>query len=77
MCFFRVFHGIPRHPSDDFGGLAFGLVSNVLAFLKEGVSLSMDALGVLTTSPVPIESHGLLPVSNIRFPAMYLPTQEH
>ncbi len=60
----------------DRAGLAFGLVSQVIPFLKEGASLSMDALGVLTTSPVPVESHGLLPVTSIRFPAMYLPTNE-
>ncbi len=60
----------------DCAGLAFGLVSQVIPFLKEGASLSLDALGVLTTAPVPVESHGLLPVTNIRFPAMYLPTQE-
>ena len=60
----------------DRAGLAFGLVSQVLPFLKEGVSLSLDALGVLTTSPIPVESHGLLPVTAIRFPALYRPTQE-
>ena len=60
----------------DRAGLAFGLVSQVLPFLKEGASLSMDALGVLTTSPIPVESHGLLPVTAIRFPALYKPTEE-
>ncbi len=60
----------------DRAGLAFGTVAQVLPFLKEGVSLSLDALGVLTTSPIPVESHGLLPVTAIRFPAIYKPTQE-
>ena len=60
----------------DRAGLAFGTVAEVIPFLKEGASLTLDALAVLTVAPVPVESHGLLPVTNIRYPALYKPTQE-
>lgn len=60
----------------DRSGLAFGTVAEVIPFLKEGASLTLDALAVLTVTPVPVESHGLLPVTNVRFPALYKPTQE-
>ena len=57
-------------------GLAFGRVTDVLPFLKEGKSLTMDGLAVLTTTPIPAELQGLLPVSDIRFPAIFVPTKE-
>ena len=57
-------------------GLAFGRVSDVLPFIREGKSLSLDGLAVLTTSRIPPSEQGLLPVMNLRFPAMYIPTQE-
>ena len=57
-------------------GVAFGSVADVLPFLREGKSLTTDALAVLTTAPVPPESHGLLPVVQLRYPAKYLPTGE-
>lgn len=58
------------------GGIAFGRVLDVLPFLRESKSLSLDALAVLTTSRVAPVYQGLLPVLNLRFPALYLPTQE-
>ena len=57
-------------------GLAFGRVLEVLPFLRESKSLSLDALAVLTTSRVAPGDQGLLPVQNLRFPAIYVPTQE-
>ena len=57
-------------------GIAFGTVKDVLQFLHEGKSLSMDGLCVLTTTPIPPESHGLLPLVAIRFPALYCPASE-
>ena len=36
----------------------------------------MDALAVLTVSPVPPEAQGLLPLQDVRFPALFKPTQE-
>ena len=57
-------------------GLAFGAVADVLPFLREGKSLTTDAMAVLTTAPVPPESHGLLPVIQLRYPAKYTPTGE-
>eukprot|EP00435_Cladocopium_sp_Y103_P033400 s1865_g8.t1 len=60
----------------DKAGLAFGTLGDVLPFLKEDKSITMDALAVLTTSPVPPDSQGLIPVSNLRFPAVYEPTME-
>ena len=52
------------------------LCSDVAPFLKEDKSITMDALAIITTSPVPPASQGLMPVSNLRYPAMYNPTQE-
>ena len=60
----------------DKAGVAFGTVADVIPFLKEDRSLSMDALAILTTSPVSPDVQGLLPVSNLRFPALYGPTME-
>eukprot|EP00435_Cladocopium_sp_Y103_P032649 s829_g8.t1 len=57
-------------------GLAFAQVSEILPFLREGKSLSLDGLAVLTTSRVPPAEQGLLPVVNLRYPALYVPTQE-
>ena len=51
-------------------------MSDVLPFIREGKSLSLDGLAVLTTSRIPPSEQGLLPVMNLRFPAMYIPTQE-
>lgn len=57
-------------------GLAFGRVLEVLPFLREAKSISLDALAILTTSRVAPADQGLLPVVNLRFPAIYIPTQE-
>lgn len=57
-------------------GIAFGAVADVLPFLAEGKSLSMEGLAVLTTAPIPTESEGLLPVRHLRYPAIYGPTGE-
>ena len=57
-------------------GLAFGRVQDILPFLREGKPLSTEALGVLTTQPVPNEDQGLLPVVDMRYPALYVPTGE-
>ena len=57
-------------------GLAFSRVADVKPFLREGKSLSLDGLAVLTTSRVPPTEQGLLPVTNLRYPALYAPTQE-
>ena len=57
-------------------GLAFGRTSEVMPFLREGKSLSLDGLAVLTTSRIPPMEQGLLPVINLRYPAIYLPTME-
>ena len=57
-------------------GLAFGRIADVLPFIKEGTSITLDALAVLTTSRIPPEHQGLLPVTNLRFPALYAPTQQ-
>ena len=37
---------------------------------------SLDDLAVLTTSRIPPMEQGLLPVLNLRFPVIYLPTME-
>ena len=60
----------------DRAGLAFGTIQDVAPFVAEGAPLTMDALGVLTTLPVPVHQQGILPVQNLRYPAIYLPTGE-
>lgn len=57
-------------------GIAFGSVADVLPFLAEGKSLSMEGLAVLTTTPIPTENEGLLPFRQLRYPAIYGPTGE-
>ena len=57
-------------------GLAFGRIADVLPFLKEGGTITLNALTVLTTTRIPPEMQGLLPVTNIRYPALYQPTQQ-
>ncbi len=51
-------------------GLAYGRVEDVLPFLREDKSLSLDALGVLTTTRIAANQVGLLPVTNLRIPAL-------
>ena len=57
-------------------GIAFGSVADVLPYLKEGKPINNTAVGVLTTTPVPAERCGLLPVRHLRYPALYTPTGE-
>ena len=57
-------------------GIAFGSVADVLPYLKEGKPINNTAAGVLTTTPVPAERCGLLPVRHLRYPALYMPTGE-
>ena len=57
-------------------GIAFGRTSDVLPLIREGKSLSLDGLAVLTTSRIPPMEQGLLPVVNLRYPAIYVPTME-
>jgi len=60
----------------DKAGVAFGSLEDVGPFLREDKSISMDALAIITTTPVPPSSQGLMPVVNLRFPAIYIPTKE-
>ena len=57
-------------------GIAFGSVADVLPYLKEGKPINNTAVAVLTTTPVPAERCGLLPVRHLRYPALYMPTGE-
>ena len=57
-------------------GLAFAHAREVIPFLKEGKSLSMEALAILTTTPIPAEAQGILPVLDLRYPAIFRSTQE-
>lgn len=57
-------------------GVAFGSLEDVAPFLREDKSITMDSLAIITTCPVPPASQGLMPVCNLRFPAIYLPTKE-
>lgn len=73
----RVVKQIPvKDVGTNRSGLAFGSVADAVPFLAEGKSLSMDGLAILTTTPIPTESEGLLPVQHLTFPAIYGPTGE-
>lgn len=65
-----------RKVASDRAGVAFGTIQDVAPFVAEGKPLTMDALGVLTTLPIPVHQQGLLPVQNLRYPAVYIPTGE-
>ena len=57
-------------------GVAYGTVDDARPFLQEDKSISMDGLAILTTTRVPAEAAGLLPVTNLRYPALFGPTTE-
>ena len=57
-------------------GLAFGHLSDAQPFLQGTESLSLGGLGILTTTPIPVSAQGLLPVTDLRFPAIFVPTGE-
>ena len=65
-----------RKVASDRVGIAFGTIQDVAPFVAEGKPLTMDALGVLTTLPIPVHQQGLLPVQNLRYRAVYVPTTE-
>ena len=57
-------------------GIAFVHLSDAAPYLQGTESLSLGGLALLTTAPVPQSTQGLLPVSNLRYPAIYVPTGE-
>ena len=71
---------VPQIAFQDIGqgkaGLAFGGLNELAPYLREGVTISTEALGVLTTVPIPNEMIGFLKVTNCRFPAHYQATSE-
>ncbi|CAJ1392429.1 unnamed protein product [Effrenium voratum] len=71
---------VPQIAFQDIGqgkaGLAFGGLNELAPYLREGVTISTEALGVLTTVPIPNEMIGSLNVTNCRFPAHYQATSE-
>ena len=71
---------LPQIQLDNLSPTARGVVvvtlAQALPFLKDDKSVSVDALALLTTQEVPSEAHGLLPVVNMRWPAIYAGTQE-
>ena len=57
-------------------GVAFATVAEAGPYLKEGKSLSLSPLALLTTSQIPHDLIGLLPVDHMRYPVLYQGTQE-
>ncbi|CAE7342035.1 aquIMA [Symbiodinium sp. CCMP2592] len=57
-------------------GVAFCTGQQMLPFLSDYRALSVDALALISTAPVPTEVCAGAPASSIRFPAVYAPTQE-
>eukprot|EP00435_Cladocopium_sp_Y103_P065444 s191_g27.t1 len=71
---------VTQLPISDVGsnrtGLAFGLLAQAQPFLQGTESLTLGGLAILTTSTIHQECQGLLPVTNLRFPALFVPTGE-
>ena len=57
-------------------GFAITCIAEALPFLKAQNSISPDALGLLTTQPLPDELRGGLNITDVQFPALYKDTQE-
>jgi len=57
-------------------GIAFGTSDEVMPYIREEKSISMDGLAVLTTTRIPPHQQGLLPVTNLRIPAQFGPTAD-
>lgn len=57
-------------------GIAYGTVHDIRPFLRDDKPISLDGLAVLTTTRIPPDQAGLLPVRNLRFPALFGPTTE-
>ncbi|OLP98940.1 Retrovirus-related Pol polyprotein from type-1 retrotransposable element R2 [Symbiodinium microadriaticum] len=57
-------------------GVVIVSLEQALPFIKDGKPISVDALALLTVEPVPHELQGLLPVASLRWPAIYVGTNE-
>ncbi|CAE7270136.1 aquIMA [Symbiodinium sp. CCMP2592] len=57
-------------------GVAFCTAQQMMPFIADYKPLSVDALALISTAPLPAESCAGAPISNIRFPAVFSPTQE-
>ncbi|CAE7241535.1 aquIMA [Symbiodinium microadriaticum] len=57
-------------------GIAFCSAQQMLPFVSDYRALSVDALALVSTAPLPVEACSGAPAANIRFPAVYSPTQE-
>ena len=57
-------------------GIAFCSAQQMLPFVGDYRPLSVDALALVSTAPLPVEACSGAPAANIRFPAVYSPTQE-
>ena len=57
-------------------GVAFCTAQQLSPFLESYRKLSVGALGLVTTSEILPEAAAGAPVSNLKFPALYAPTQE-
>ena len=57
-------------------GVAFCSAAQFIPFLQDYRPLSVAALAIISTAPIPPEVIGGAPVTHLRFPAVYAPTQE-
>ncbi|CAE7562454.1 unnamed protein product [Symbiodinium microadriaticum] len=57
-------------------GVAFCTVQQMMPFITGYKALSVDALALVSTAPLPPEACAGAPVTNVRFPALFAPTQE-
>ncbi|CAJ1441997.1 unnamed protein product [Effrenium voratum] len=57
-------------------GVAFASIMDASPYLRDGTPLNHGPLAILTTSCVPHELTGMLPVDDLIFPAQHLRTQE-
>ena len=57
-------------------GICFVDAQQAAPFLKDGRSLSVEALAIVTTAELPPEACGKARVSFVRYPAVFAPTKE-
>ena len=65
-----------RKFSHKHGAFAFCSPAQVAPFLNSFRVISVEALGLLTTAELPAEATAGAPVTTLRYPALYAPTQE-
>ena len=65
-----------RQVGPDQQGIAFCTVQEALPFLQQDKAIATKPLALLSTTPVPTDARGNLPIVDLRFPAHHCTTKE-